>query len=197
MDARPAKRARPTHHVGAIALWKQSMRTLRGAFPLEMDQTETDFQTYQLLALALALRHHNITDDLGLAVADHIFPLYAQYVAWKQHRQTTYSEQYKLHILFQRVKDLNPTAQRALVRAHVFRNDLCLQGCSHVIPRLTPADAQCFHPVACTPMRRVDARRIRRITSGEAPKHPCTRTWTDCAGCIIDNQWHCIECCLQ
>jgi hypothetical protein len=183
-DVRPSKRARHYQKVGALVLWKESM-----------DQAETDFQTYQRLALARTLRRYNIADDLALAVADHIVPLYAQYVAWKHHRERTFKEQYNLPVLFDNVQALNPTAQRAVVRAHVFRDDLQLQGYGRVIPRLTPADARCLHPVVCTPQR-TDTR-IRRIKPGEAPKQRCKRTWTDCPGRIVDGEWYCIECCLQ
>lgn len=201
-DVRPSKRARPSHLKGALAVWKQSMRTLhygqivhsgQGVFPLEMDQTETDFQAYQRLALALALRHHHIPDDLAHAFADCITLLYAQFEFWKDHRP--YEEKYNLPVLFDNVQALNPAAQRAVVRAHVFRDDLHFSTCGTVIPRLTPADAQCFQPVVCTVEPR--DRRLRRIKPGEAPKYPCKRTWTDCAGCLLDRQWHCIECCLQ
>jgi len=158
-----------------------------------MDQNETDFQAYQRLALALALRNHHITDDLAHPVADYILLLYAQFEFWKNHRP--FKDKYNLPVLFDNVQALNSAAKRAVVRAHVFRDDLHFSTCDIVIPRLTLADAQCFQPVVCTPER--TNTRIRRIKPGEAPKHLCKHTWTDCPGTINQGQWHCIECSLQ
>lgn len=190
-DVRPSKRARLSSRVGALAVWKQSLCTRNGVYPFEMDHNETDFRAYQRLALALVLRHHHIPDDCAHAFADYIILLYAQFEFWKTHRP--YKDQYNLPVLFANLQALNPAAQRAVVRAHVFREDLHFSTCSLVIPRLTLADAQCFHPVVCT----ASDRRMRRRKPGEAPKYPCKRTWTDCAGVLSQRQWHCIECCLE
>ena len=195
MDTRPSKRPRVEHTPGALALRKQRMLTIMpgGARHSEMAQKEDKFRAYQRLALALTLRRHTIPDDLSRAVMNHTDALYAEYDAWKQHRDECYEEMYKLRILFDNVQALNPTAQRAVVRGHVFRKDLVFRGLGAVIPRLTPADASCFHPVVCTPDDK--QKRVRRIKAGEAPEHFCKHTWTDCAGHMYMETWHCVKCC--